>query len=54
MRSRSRSISDALVMIENGCEDSASTSITERVIPRRRSAGWYASVADPMLSDIGS
>ena len=31
---------DDLVMSENACRHSASTSITERVMPRRRSTGW--------------
>ena len=30
----------ALALIENGCRASDSTSITERVIRKRRSAGW--------------
>jgi hypothetical protein len=54
IRSMSRSMPEDLVMTENGCLNSLSTSITRRVMPSLRSAGWYASVAEPMLSIIGS
>ena len=40
MRSMSRSTRLLLVMMENGCCASASTSMSERVMRSRRSAGW--------------
>lgn len=40
MRSRSRSMPEDFVITENGCLNSLSTSMTDRVMRSRRSAGW--------------
>ena len=53
-RSRSRSISDDLVIRPNGFRASCSTSSTERVIFRSRSTGWYASVLTPTAMTSGT